>query len=274
MDASKIAESSGVGTCRRAWDKFCYNIDWMSAFTYGSKSPDQSEENSTASATVEDLPGTDSSDMAYTCFDEITVYFNQVPEAECCDGFLRITFKPRDNSSVFSIDPINHLLCNNKRRVFLGLKANWTVDGKTEVFEEIYDVLLNDDLPTCRGELANSTTPPEVTERPTEPPPSKALRSSIPFIILGCIVALIAICFIFSMCKKKRAEEKSQLPKRSKSKAMKSGEDENKQKEGRNRKESSDGVGDLDYLDGADAKAKKLYGAKFQEAIVENEKSK
>ena len=52
------------------------------------------------------------------------------------------------------------------------------------------------------------------------------------------------------------------------------GEDENKKAEGGNRKDSSDGVGDLDNLDGADAKAKKLYGAKFQEAIIENEKSK
>ena len=78
------------------------------------------------------------------------------------------------------------------------------------------------------------------------------------------------------MCKKKREAEKSQLPKRSKPKAVIEGEDENKQKKeiGGERKESTDGVKELENLEGADAKAKKLYGAKFQEAIIENEKTK
>ena len=239
LDVDKIVEASNTAQCKSSKNKFCYNIDWNAGL-----STDEALEK-----------------KAFTCFDEITVYYGRGINFKCCLGFIQQTFRPRDAGAVVNTEPIHHLLCEDKRQVYINIKASWKVGNTIQNVDETKPLQLNDDLPDCNGNLAAILV--KDTAGIMEPPPSKVLRSSIPFIILGLMIAMIAVCFLFSLYQKKRKEESSKMPKKPKKEEEglvtfftngKKDQEVSKSKKSQDSKEE----GGTD-LDGADANARRLY---------------
>ena len=181
INVTKIVDSSRVAQCTSS-KKYCYNLDWNAGL-----SSDEALKK-----------------KSFTCFDEIIVYYGRDTNYECCSRFLKQTFRPRDDGSVVNTEPINHLLCENERQVYINIKASWSVEGRTENVDETKSVVLNDDLPTCEGNLHGAPGPTP----PAEPPQMETMKQIIPIIVLALMITLIALCFLFSLCQKKMEKAK------------------------------------------------------------------